>query len=65
MMTLKASVAAAILVGSIAATAGATYVATKATVAVNCPAPTAPPPSADNRCIPLVEPLPLNQGRKW
>jgi hypothetical protein len=64
-MTLKASVAAAILVGSIAATAGATYVATKATVAVNCSASSATPPAADNRGIPLGEPLPLNQGRKW
>jgi hypothetical protein len=65
MLTLKASVAAAILVGSIAATAGATYVATKATVAVNCPAPAVTPPAADKRGVPLGEPLPLNQGRKW
>jgi hypothetical protein len=65
MLTLKASVATAILIGSIAATAGATYVATKTAFAVNCPAPTVPPHATDNRGIPLGEPLPLNQGRKW
>jgi hypothetical protein len=65
MLTLKASVAVAILVGSIAATAGLTYVATKATVAVNCPTPPVTPPTADNRGIPLGKLLPLNQGRKW
>lgn len=65
MLTLKASVAALILVCAVAATAGATYVATKATVTVSCPAiPPTPAPSS-NRGIPLGNPLPLNQGKKW
>jgi len=65
MLTLKTSVAAAILVGSIAATAGVTYLATKTTVAVNCPSPIMPRPAPDNRGIPLGQSLPLNQGKKW
>ncbi len=65
MLTLKASIATAILVGSVAATAGATFIATRATVAVSCPAPTVAPPAADNRGIPLGKSLPLDQGRKW
>lgn len=66
MLTLKASVAAAILIGAVAATAGATYFATKTTVTASCsfPIPT-PPTAADNRGIPLGKPLPLDQGKKW
>ncbi len=67
MLTLKASVAAAILVGAMAATAGATYVATKTTVAVNCPVITVTPPAAD---APLALPhsairFRCYQGKKW
>lgn len=39
MITLKASVAAAILIGAVGATAGATYAVTRMTVAVTCPEP--------------------------
>ena len=65
MLTLKASVAAAILIGSIAATAGVTYFATKTVVAVNCPLPIVARPAPDTRGIPLGQSLPLNQGKKW
>jgi hypothetical protein len=42
-LTIKATVAAAAIVGAIAASAGVTYVAVKSSMAttVNCPAPTA------------------------
>ena len=59
MLTLKMSVASAVLVGAIAATAGATYVATKANmhVSVSCPptaasepAPTRPSSAARRTC---------------
>lgn len=65
MLTLKTSVAAAIFVGAIAATAGVTYLATKTTVAVSCPSPIVAPSASDNRGIPLGKPLPLNQGKHW
>ncbi len=41
MISIKASVATAILAGSIAATASATYAISRLTIAVTCPAPTA------------------------
>lgn len=64
MITLKASVAAAILVGTIAASAGATYFATKATVTVSCAqAPTALPPSRPD--LPTGQLPPLRQGKKF
>jgi hypothetical protein len=68
MLTLKTSVAAAILAGTAALSAGAGYVVTKATiqtnVAVSCPTPGAP--SAENHSVPLGgPPLPTNQGQKW
>jgi hypothetical protein len=65
MLTLKASVAAAVLVVAMAATAGITYAVTRTTITMSCPAPTAGPPTADNRGIPLGNPLPLDQGKKW
>lgn len=67
MLTLKVSVAGAILVGAIAATAGVTYVATRANmqVSVRCPpiaasaaAPVRPP-------LPQGAPVPLNQGKTY
>ena len=41
MLTLKTGVAAAILAGAVAATAGVTYVVTRTAVAVSCPTPAA------------------------
>jgi hypothetical protein len=68
MLTLKTSVAAAILAGTAAVSAGAGYVVTKAAVQANvtvsCPTPVTP--SADNRGVPLGgPPLATNQGKKW
>lgn len=68
MLTLKASVAAAILAGTAVASAGASYVITRAAmranVAVSCPQPASA--AADNRGVPLGGPsLPTNQGKKW
>lgn len=65
MLTLKASVATAILLGTIATTAGITYVATKTTVAMSCPVPSTASNSAGNRGIPLGPRLPENQGEKF
>ena len=53
MLTLNASVAAAILVGAIAATAGVTYVATKTSVTVELSRPNRHRRQPDNRGIPL------------
>jgi hypothetical protein len=39
MLTLNTGVAVAILAGAVAATGGITFVVTKATVTVSCPAP--------------------------
>lgn len=67
MLTLKASVAAAILVGTIAATAGVTYVATKANmqVSVSCPPTATPAPSVVKPPLPQGAPVPLNQGKTY
>jgi hypothetical protein len=65
MLTLKASVAAAILAASIAGTAGVTYVATRMSVEVSCPSPAvaASPPARPD--LPSGPVLPLGQGKKW
>jgi hypothetical protein len=68
MLTLKTSVAAAILAGTAAISAGASYVVTKATIqtriTVGCPTPSASTP--ERRGVPLGgPPLPTNQGKKW
>ena len=67
MMTLKASAAAAILIGAMAGTAGVTYVATKASmsVSVSCPTPTPAAPSATRPDLPLGQLPPLQQGQKF
>lgn len=67
MLTLKASVAAAILAGAIAATAGITYVATKANmqVSVSCPPAAASAPSPVKPPLPQGAPVPLNQGKTY
>jgi len=62
MVTLKASVATAILVGAIAASAGVTYLATKATLTVNCPIAPMTPSRPD---IPTGQLPPLHQGQKF
>jgi hypothetical protein len=66
MLTLKESVAAAILVGAVAATAGITYVATKTTVTVSCPSPpvAAAPPSASS-ALPTGAPVQPYHGKQW
>lgn len=65
MLTLKASVAAIVLAASITATAGITYIATRMSVEVSCPAPTvaASPPTRWD--LPSGPVLPLGQGKKW
>ena len=66
MLTLKTSVAAAILAGSIGVTAGITYVATVATAQVTVKCPSASVSASDNRGIPLGgPPLPTNEGKRW
>ena len=69
-LTLKASVAAAILAGTALASAGAGYIVSRATVtaqgAVTCPGPVmAAAPAAGPHALPDGgAPLPLN-GKKW
>jgi hypothetical protein len=65
-MTLKTSVATAIVAGTIAATAGVTYMATKTAVAVNCPAPpaTASSPRAPS-ALPPGDPVQPYHGKQW
>jgi hypothetical protein len=67
-LTLKTSIALAILAGTATLSAGAGYLVTKATVQANvtgsCPGPTAP--TRENRNVPLGgPPLPTDQGKKW
>lgn len=69
MLTLKTSVAAAILAGAVAATAGATYVVTKASVNVSVACPSAPteavPSGVKKPNLPEGTPLPMNRGEKF
>ena len=67
MMTLKASAAAAILVGVMAGAAGVTYVATKASmnVSVSCPAPVAAAPPASRPFPPRGDVPPTTGGKQW
>jgi len=67
MMTLKASVAAAVLAAAVTATAGITYVATKASmnVSVSCPAPPVAASQAARPDLPLGQLPPLQQGQKF
>lgn len=72
MLTLKTSVAAAILVGTATLSAGATYLATKATiqanVALSCPAapaPTVAPPAQSRPFPPLGNVRPTTGGKQW
>lgn len=67
MLTLKVSVAAAVLAGAIAATAGVTYIATKASmqVSVSCPPTAASAPSPARPALPQGAPVPLNQGKTY
>lgn len=64
-MTINAAIAAAIVVGAIGVGAGASYVITKARVAVDCPAPAQGSAPAESRGIPLGSRLPENQGQKF
>jgi len=68
MLTVKASVAAAVLAATAAVSAGAGYLVTKATlrtdVTVSCPK--LPAPAVSDRGVPLGgPPLPTNHGKKW
>jgi len=67
MLTLKTSVAAAILVGVVAATAGITYVTTQANmqVSVDCRRATQSEPTTLRPPLPQGAPVPLNQGKKY
>lgn len=67
MFTLKASVATAILAGAVAATAGVTYIATKANtqVSVSCPPTAASAPFPVKPPLPQGAPVPLNQGKTY
>jgi hypothetical protein len=67
MMTLKASVAAAVLAGAVTATAGITYVVTKASmnVSVSCPAPIAAAPPASRPFPPRGDVPPTTGGKQW
>lgn len=67
MLTLKTSVAAAILAGVIAATAGVTYITTKATmqVSVDCQRAAPSEPTTLRPPLPQGAPVPLNQGKKY
>jgi hypothetical protein len=66
-MTLKATAAAAILVGAIAGTAGVTYIATKASmnVSVSCQAPVAAAPTTSRPFPPRGEVPPTTGGKQW
>jgi hypothetical protein len=68
MLTLKTSVAIAVLGGTAAVSAGAGWLVTKATaqanVAISCARPAAP--ATENYGLPLGgPPLPTDQGKKW
>ena len=67
MMTLKASVAAAILAAVVTGTAGITYVATKASmnVTVSCPTPAATASPAARPDLPIGQLPPLQKGQKF
>lgn len=69
MLTLKTSVAAAILVGTAAISAGASYMVTKATmnakVTVNCPTPPITPPVQSHAFPPLGNLPSTTGGKKW
>jgi hypothetical protein len=65
MLTLKASAAAAVLAASVAATAGITYIATRMSVTVSCPAPTVAASPTARPDLPSGPVLPLGQGKKW
>lgn len=65
MLTLKTSVAAAILVGAMAATAGVTYVAARTSVSVSCPGAVAATPPATRPDLPLGQLPPLHQGKQF
>jgi hypothetical protein len=68
MLTIKASAAVVVFVATAAASAGAGYLVTRATmqsdVTASCPQPSVP--AAGDRAVPLGgPPLPINQGKKW
>lgn len=66
-MTIKASVATAILAAAVVGTAGVTYVATKASmnVAVSCPTPAAAVPPASRPFPPRGDVPPTSGGKQW
>ena len=66
MLTLKTSIAASIIVGTVAATAGITYVAMKTAIAVSCPnpSPAASSPSGPS-ALPPGDPVQPYHGKQW
>lgn len=68
MLTLKASVAATVLAGTVLVTAGATYLATKTTmqarVTVSCPSPAVSSESVKPD-LPRGAPVPLTGYKSW
>lgn len=68
MLTLKASVAAAILAGTAAISAGAGYLVTRATmrtdVAVSCPSTTSAPAAPARPDLPAGT-VPNYKGKQW
>ena len=65
MLTLKTSVASAILAGSVAATAGITYIVTIASVQVKVSCPPAIAAAPVKPDLPQGAPVPLNQGKTF
>jgi hypothetical protein len=66
MLTLKARVATAIVAGTVAATAGITYVATKTAIAVSCPNPPAAASSPSGpSALPPGDPVQPYRGKQW
>jgi hypothetical protein len=70
MLTLKTSVAVILIAGTVAATAGVTYVATKSSmqVSVSCPPQSSTsltPNLAIKPNLPQGAPVPLNQGKTY
>lgn len=67
MLTIKASVAAAVLGAAIATTAGLTYVVAKTSlqVSVGCPTAATVIPAPTKSGLPQGAPVPLNQGKTY
>ena len=65
MLTLKASVATAILASAITATAGITYVVARTRVAISCPAPAVPATAGKPWSLTNGPTPQLKGGKQW